>query len=389
MFDLFNLAGRPRYGDMLTDPQRNDAVTQGLFNAASTLADMSAPQRGGQPAATPMQLLTRGMGAFTQGRDQYVNDWAQAYPTMQAMQQDKAWNDYAGSDAGKTYMESLGMPQGAPITGSMMPALLQAGVKAKVDGQNDLAKFYRDVQLHTMDNQAKLQAAQARGQSGDGGGGATMALVQRFMESTGSDFPTALYAVQTGMRQGLERTPDGSIRPMAGVAQAKGGLDYNEAFSKGRGSETAKQTTEIDKSLADILDVEDSISRFKDAISQTGMTGQVLGRVGDIAQTPGRTNLVSAQNELTLRAKSLLGMPSANFSDADRNFLQEIAGGRFGSAEGLNKVVGRLESMAKQQKQRLIDRRRASVESQQEDTAGINVRGSPPAADGWGVKRVQ
>ncbi len=59
-------------------------------------------------------------------------------------------------------------------------------------------------------------------------GGATGALVQQYMESTGADFPTALYAVQTGMRQGTQ-WQNGAISPIPGIPQSKRTIKYNEA----------------------------------------------------------------------------------------------------------------------------------------------------------------
>lgn len=68
-----------------------------------------------------------------------------------------------------------------------------------------------------------------RGQSGDGGGGATGYLIKQYMDATGSDFPTALYAVQTGLRQGTNYN-NGVITPMQGVAEAKGNIKRGEAI---------------------------------------------------------------------------------------------------------------------------------------------------------------
>jgi hypothetical protein len=110
-----------------------------------------------------------------------------------------------------------------------------------------------------------------------------------------------------------------------------------------------KTGAEIDKQVQELSAFKESVSQFRDAIGKTDMMGPVAGRYGDLVADPGRTDLVSAQNALTLRAKTLLGMPSANFSDADRDFLTQIAGGKYGSKDGLGRVADRLEKLADDQ----------------------------------------
>jgi len=78
-----------------------------------------------------------------------------------------------------------------------------------------------------------------RGQSGDGNGGATGYLINQYMESTGADFPTALYAVQTGLRQGTNYN-NGVITPINGVIESKGRMKQGEAI----GTEIGKRVGE-------------------------------------------------------------------------------------------------------------------------------------------------
>ncbi len=139
---------------------------------------------------------------------------------------------------------------------------------------------------------------------------------------------------------------------------------------------------EVNKSLNDLQSFSNSLASFKDAISQTNYTGQVAGRVGGVVSAPGRTDLVSAQNEVTLRAKGLLGMPSANFSDSDREFLRSIAGGQYGRQEGLNKVVDRLNEMTDKQAQYLESYRERLKNSQD-----ATYTPTSPATAGWSVRK--
>lgn len=70
-------------------------------------------------------------------------------------------------------------------------------------------------------------------------GGATGALVQRLMDTTGMPFDQALYAVQTGMRQGTNYQ-NGQVNVLPGAPQAKGALKGGEVS----GGKTAEQEVE-------------------------------------------------------------------------------------------------------------------------------------------------
>lgn len=118
----------------------------------------------------------------------------------------------------------------------------------------------------------------------------------------------------------------------------------------------ASKDSALEESLAKIKEFKSSVSRFKDTLANTEMTGIGGALLGGVTSDAGRMDLVSAQNELTLRAKDLLGMPSANFSDADRDFITAIAGGKFGSKTGLGRVAERLNRMADQQAESITKR---------------------------------
>lgn len=84
----------------------------------------------------------------------------------------------------------------------------------------------------------------------------------------------------------------------------------------------------------------------RDALSKAKMTGPIFGRIGKAASEPNYVNWQGAKNGLTLLAKSIYGMPNANFSDADRNFLDEITGGKFPTKDAAEKTIDRLELLA-------------------------------------------
>lgn len=109
------------------------------------------------------------------------------------------------------------------------------------------------------------------------------------------------------------------------------GKRYDELDLKATEAETLLQNTEVARS----------------ALSQARLTGPVYGRIGRAASDPAYVNWQGAKNGLTLLAKSIYGMPNANFSDADRNFLDEITGGRFPTKEAAEKTIDRLELLAR------------------------------------------
>lgn len=158
---------------------------------------------------------------------------------------------------------------------------------------------------------------------------------------------------------------DGKFGTLPNYADAVGNIAGVKKEYEKRAESKVSTESDINKQLQDLQDFTQSVGRFKEALSQTGMTGPVAGRIGDVTADAGRINLVSAQNELVLRAKSMLGMPNANFSDQDRKFIEAIAGGNFGSKEGLSRVAERLENMAAQQALGLVQRKNSLINSTQ------------------------
>jgi hypothetical protein len=120
-----------------------------------------------------------------------------------------------------------------------------------------------------------------------------------------------------------------------------------EELDKTLGKEAGKRYGELDTKATEAETLLQNTEVARSALSQARLTGPVYGRIGRSASDPAYVNWQGAKNGLTLLAKSIYGMPNANFSDADRNFLDEITGGRFPTKEAAEKTIDRLELLAR------------------------------------------
>lgn len=135
---------------------------------------------------------------------------------------------------------------------------------SSIDKQKELALKESDWQREAA---LKRELLGIRGQSGGGNGGATGYLINQYMESTGADFPTALYAVQTGLRQGLQMN-GGQINPIQGVANSKGLIKQNEKIGTDIGEKTAGAITDLPRVIAN---AETASKTIKDLSSSEGL----------------------------------------------------------------------------------------------------------------------
>jgi hypothetical protein len=133
-------------------------------------------------------------------------------------------------------------------------------------------------------------------------------------------------------------------------------------------AKSVKNTDDIKK----LRDIQKNLKRYATAAKSTNFTGPVLGRIGDIVQAPGRTNLKSVTNELTLRAKELLNFPNANFSNSDREFIQDVAGGKYAQYGGIEKIIGRLSETTQEQIDNILQSGQPQLGGQQQQA------GEPP-----------
>lgn len=218
-------------------------------------------------------------------------------------------------------------------------------------------------------------------------GAATISAAQKIMEENpGMTFTDAYSIAKSGLGQGVGME-GGTVRTLTGAPQASGEMAYGKeagtekaqieaAFPRELAKQQATQYATADAESMALDEFDASVGRFREALAANDFTGPIAGRTGAAIADPAFTNMRSAQNELTLRAKSLLGMPSANFSDADRDFLTQISGGNYGRAEGLGQVADRLEKMSAQQKQ-ILQAKKQRLSGQ--NSVGPQGQGSNPA----------
>lgn len=269
-----------------------------------------------------------------------------------------SWNKAPIDQSAQMYQKILmGNADTAPL--GMQAAMGQ--MQSKQDAAQELDMFKQKMPF-------ELELARAKAAiTKDSTGGDTGALLDRLVQVGREGDPkynllSALQDLKGGAGQTGRNLADINLGREANFEKQSGqnesDLEYKPTIAGLEKTEELKATAQdkINTDIAAIDDFDASVKRFNEAIDKTSYTGPVQGRVGNAIADPARTDLVSAQNELVLRAKGLLGMPSANFSDADRDFISAIAGGQFGRKEGLKKVAQRLSTMAKEQRQNLQGR---------------------------------
>lgn len=119
-----------------------------------------------------------------------------------------------------------------------------------------------------------------------------------------------------------------------------------EALDVALGKAGAKSYAEEQIKVQEATNFLDNLDVARDRLAKAKMTGPVFGRVGKAASDPSYVDWQGAKNGLTLLAKTIYAMPSANFSDADRDFLDDITGGKFPNQGASEKTIDRLELLA-------------------------------------------
>ena len=99
----------------------------------------------------------------------------------------------------------------------------------------------------------------------------------------------------------------------------------------------ADAALQVQNTLQNIKGISDQMSTFQ--------TGKFLGPIATALGAPLNQQLGQASKILTLQAKSLLGFPNTGFSDADRDFLNEIAGGANLSKSNINATIDRMNKL--------------------------------------------
>lgn len=78
-------------------------------------------------------------------------------------------------------------------------------------------------------------------------GGATGALIRQYMKETGADYKTAFGAVKGLTTQGVTYDANGNIVPIAGYAEAKGGIEAQKTAGKAKGEAIASLSSQESK----------------------------------------------------------------------------------------------------------------------------------------------
>jgi hypothetical protein len=316
-------------GNGLPQEQQGVANFQGLLNAGSALADMSAPQYG--PQKTALQLITGGLQGYGGGAQNYLQNFYQdkmSQAQINNLQNGglntpssvREWQFYnqIPEDQRENYMRLKRADQVINLGG-------QQGVRNPVTGQ--LEQFYQVTPK--PDNMPWFKGAQRA-------------------------------AV---LEQDLKTLPE--IERLKKEAEA-----------------TVAKSVKNTEDLKRLKGIQRSLDDYSATANDTMFTGPVLGPIGDIVKAPGRTALTSAGNELALRAKDLLNFPSANFSDADRNFMVDIVGGKYAQYGGIEKVVQRMKKMTESQIDNILQggQQQQAVQDQQSSAPKFNPNAVPPKA---------
>lgn len=144
----------------------------------------------------------------------------------------------------------------------------------------------------------------------------------------------------------------------------------DEALDKKLGEKGATAYADLQTKVQEAENFTNNIDVARQKLAIAKMTGPVFGRIGKAASDPAYVDWQGAKNGLTLLAKSIYGMPNANFSDADRDFLDQITGGKFPSKEAADRTIDRIELIAnkairsaKKNQQDILDRKTYNRES--------------------------
>lgn len=207
---------------------------------------------------------------------------------------------------------------------------------------------------------APLRAVQILA-TGNQGGGAINAAADRLMqENPGMSFSTALSIAKSGvgvgnayMNGGIQNIPN-APQAFANIEGAKrdaiNNSDIAAAAPKGFNKKTgegAGATIIANEQTATNLDMLDaSLTQIENLLPQVTKTGPIMGRVGDAAKDPNYENLQGAINAVVLQAKELYNLGAGQgFSDADREFLQQVVAGKYSRAETISLAIQRMRQV--------------------------------------------
>lgn len=258
------------------------------------------------------QTMADAIGAYTRSQ---AGDTTQT-PSGESI----TWDKMSPDKAGQMYANMLMQNED---TAPMGMQAMQNEMQNKARSAQEIEQFKAMMPLQ-IDLARQKAAIDAQYRPTASVGGATGELVDRLMKETGMPFDKALYAVQTGMRQGLTMGNNGTVSPMGGFAEAKGGIKAAESA----GSEIGQRQGEAQGTLT-----------FLEAnMPKLEQTAQELSALGQNATytTSGRA-LDATQKELGMSPRPAAVDRAAYIAKVDNEILpllRDTFGAAFTVKEG-------------------------------------------------------
>lgn len=219
-------------------------------------------------------------------------------------------------------------------------------------------------------------------------GGATGVLVDRYMKTTGADFPTALQAVQSGYRQNM-LLQDGELKPIPGAVEGKRQLKYGERIGTKQADleysnpiEAAKQTGKsLGEAQAGLSSQESKLPQLENTIAKLSELGKkaTYTTIGKLYNTSRKELGMSPTEGAVARAEYI-----ALVDNQILPLLRDTFGAQFTQKEGesLRATLGDPDKTPEEKDAVLrsfIDQKKANIESTRRQT-GINSGASPMGA---------
>jgi len=233
---------------------------------------------------------------------------------------DKAIRDITGNDIGAYEKIASELHNSPDPVNRQNATLLASKAAAKMQ--------YRPLSLQADEADIaykKAQIAKSYRPDAANSGGATGVLIQRYMEATGANFPQALHAVQSGMRQGLTLDAEGNIAPMPKFTEARTAIKAAES----KGTEIGKKEGELTSKSISAPQVLNLVSQAEELLPQatsgrlqniyTAGT-QAIGKSTKMSKADSRLDVIAAG--LTSNVPRMEGPQS----DADTRLYKEAAG---------------------------------------------------------------
>lgn len=195
--------------------------------------------------------------------------------------------------------------------------------------------------------------------------------------------------------KGVVIDANGNASPLSGYSNAVGDIQYGkeggkkradieaagpEGFNSERGKQAGKLSVENDTNLTSLDMLDSSILQAKNLVPKVALTGPIYGRVGRAINDPDYANLQGALNGIVLQAKELYNLGSGQgFSDADRDFLQDVIAGKYSRAGTINLALDRMGEISQKRRQ-FIQRQSGGYRTEFQGAPPVNTA-APPAQE--------